>query len=370
MKIFPHLMIMNVTEADHGVYQCRIFVKSGNNQEEIKVHLKVYAQFSMYLRLPTSEYVNTSTNTVNVSQSENVTVFCEVILSGSKVNMRWHLNSSLISAGDSYTIDYTSSSSGDSFNLTSQLTIKNAEYIHDGKYTCHADNDFIKQSQNVSFSLAVLEKTDGNSEVYDEPSRHTVNATIGKTVELPCDHKPAANSVFGVRWEREDGKLIAQNVNGAEKFLDGNKFKINNSPSLTIVNIAASDSGVYRCRIFVNNEDNNQVTEKVSLGVYESAGTLMKYGSQNEDSTQDNEVISKRHTSETAVSQLITSQQSVSPNYRNSDRGVNTVQAVTWVVLALLATAFFLIVIILIRLRRKRGRSKQMKIQRVGEAMV
>ncbi|XP_070582068.1 fibroblast growth factor receptor 1-like [Ptychodera flava] len=159
-----YLTIHDVTLTDSATFKCRVFIRypSGiKRQGTTHVKLTVYEPFSVNLQLPSSEYVNTSTNISILSQSENFTASCEVILSRSKVNIKWYHNAILISNDDvSYMMKDIPTTSGDLFSLKSELTIQEAERNHTGQYTCHADSDFIEYSQNITFELMVLQETE------------------------------------------------------------------------------------------------------------------------------------------------------------------------------------------------------------------
>ncbi|XP_060068235.1 hemicentin-1-like [Ylistrum balloti] len=234
----PSLTVINADTTDTGTYTCFASNSVGTGQS-------ASTTLTVSGNVPT---VTISQTAYSTSTGNSITLGCTVSANPAHTSVFWQRN--VGSGTQSITIDGVNYS-GSSVNSPS-LTVINADTSDTGTYTCFATNS-VGTGQSAATTLTVS----GNVPTVTI-SQTAYSTSTGNSITLGCtvSANPAHTSVF---WQRNVGS-------GTQSItIDGINYSGSsvNSPSLTVINADATDTGTYTC--FATN----------SVGTGQSAATTL-----------------------------------------------------------------------------------------------
>ncbi|XP_069133471.1 serine-rich adhesin for platelets-like isoform X3 [Argopecten irradians] len=218
----PSLTVLNADTSDTGTYTCFATNSVGTGQSSATT-------LTVTGNIPT---VTISQNAYSTNTGNSITLGCTVSANPTHTSVFWQRN--VGSGTETLTIDGVNYS-GSTVNSPS-LTVLNADTSDTGTYTCFATNS-VGTGQSSATTLTVT----GNIPTVTI-SQNAYSTNTGNSITLGCtvSANPAHTSVF---WQRNVGS-------GTETLtIDGVNYSGStvNSPSLTVLNAATSDTGTYTC---------------------------------------------------------------------------------------------------------------------------
>ncbi|XP_064183511.1 titin-like isoform X3 [Anguilla rostrata] len=222
------LDIINLTTADTGWYNCRLY----SNHED-------YADVSVYLSILN---ISASSPVTELKIGSTVTLVCKLHSPepcGKSVRVSWVSETGAPLQGNRYKLSESECSSG--------LTVTRERSDRNMKWRCQLT---VEGKQKASHSYTTIFPGVSGSEP-------TVYSSVGELVSLPCNLHGSFNC-YSITWNWNSGRsegsieLVTLGEVNAENQQIARRLRVGTNCSLHINNLTTADAGQYDCQLYHN----------------------------------------------------------------------------------------------------------------------